>query len=175
VTSAQIEASRGLWAALERDMKRGRLGFFLADLDGKRRAFRLREWRSLGPQALDERDDLHATLTDEAQADVIKWAWDAGASLVEAHTHGPFATASFSPLDLANLGDWVPHLWWRLRGRPYGALVIAGDTLDALAWLDDPRTAVPVSALIVNGGNALVPTGLTVTSLRRSAQRGDGR
>lgn len=175
MTPARIDITAELWSALQRDMRRGRVGFFLADFAADERTFRLHAWRSFGADGLDERDDLHATLTDEAQAEVIKWAWAARASLVEAHSHGPWVPAAFSPIDVDNLADWVPHLWWRLRGRPYGALVTAGDTLDALAWIDDPGTPVPVSTIIVSPRQPVVPTGLTLVSLTQQSRTSDGR
>jgi hypothetical protein len=40
---------------------------------------------------------------------------------------------------------------WRLRGRPYAAIVTAGESFDALAWLDDDKGPIQVGALEVDG------------------------
>lgn len=112
------------------------VGFFLADYDEERRAFLLREWRAMPREAFEFQSAYRVALRDEMRPEVIKWAWDAGASLVEAHSHINDGIASFSPSDLYGFDEWVPHVRWRLRERPYAAIVIAGDTFDALAWID---------------------------------------
>jgi hypothetical protein len=118
---------------------RGRMeqvGFFLADFDAERRAFLLRKWRPMPPEAFEFQSHYHVTLRDEVRPEIIKWAWDAGACLVEVHSHGDSGSARFSSSDIWGLEEWVPHVRWRLRGRPYAAIVTAGDSFDALAWLD---------------------------------------
>jgi hypothetical protein len=64
----------------------------------------------------------------------------------------------------------VPHLWWRLRGRPYGALVTAGKTFDALAWVDGPNDVEQIERLDIEGGDTLLATGRT---LREGIDRGE--
>jgi hypothetical protein len=97
---------------------------------------------------------------------IIKWAWDAGASLVEAHSHGDTGTACFSPSDLCGLQEWVPHLWWRLRGRPYSAIVTTDKTFDAIAWIDDPDRPEQVHHLEIVGDGKRTATALTLPRLR---------
>lgn len=98
----------------------------------------------------------HVELADEIRPELIKRAWDENACLIEAHSHldGP---AGFSSSDLAGFEDWVPHLRWRLRGRPYAALVFAPDDFDALLW-DGDGAPVSIDALQILGGATLVPT-----------------
>ena len=68
---------------------------------------------------------LEYELSDKARASVIKRAHDLGAALVEFHSH-PFPfEACFSPSDLRGLREFVPHVMWRLKGRPYVAVVVA--------------------------------------------------
>src|SRR5205823_8524054 len=79
---------------------------------------------------------FHVALTDEARAQIIKQAWDSGTSLVEFHSHPHDCSRTmFSPTDLLGLEQFVPHCWWRLRGRPYLAVVVAHQSFDALAWI----------------------------------------
>lgn len=86
-------------------------------------------------------------LTDIARARIIKRAHDLKASLVEIHSHvGPWR-AAFSYSDVNGLKDTVPHMWWRLQGRPYVAIVFARDGADALVWVDNPHTPVPLDEL----------------------------
>lgn len=136
--SAVISAAAELYRPARLHL-RGRIeqvGFFLADYDEERRAFVLREWRPIPPEAFEHQSAYHVTLRDELRPEIIKWAWDAGTSLVEVHSHGDDGIASFSPSDIWGFDEWVPHVRWRLRGRPYAAIVTAGDTFDALAWID---------------------------------------
>ncbi len=126
-------------------------GFFLADYDPDLRAYVLREWRAVPVLGFEVHNDYHLTLKDEVGAEAIKWAWDAGASLVEAHSHTADGLACFSPSDLSGLDEWVPQVRWRLRGRPYAALVTAGERFDALAWIDDSKTPDQVAQIAVDG------------------------
>ena len=69
----------------------------------------------------------------------------------------------FSPSDLWGFQAWVPHLFWRLRGRPYAALVTAGDTFDALAWVDSAEQPEQVDQIELDDGSVLVATTRTLT------------
>jgi hypothetical protein len=93
---------------------------------------------------------------------LIKRAWDSGTSLVEFHSHPRDRwQAMFSPSDLAGFDEFVPHCWWRLRGRPYLAVVVAQRSVDALAWVTDPRRPVRLDAIWLDGGKEIVPSHLT--------------
>lgn len=104
--------------------------------------------------------ELVYQLSDVALHRAIKTAHNMKASLIEFHSHpGPYP-AAFSRADINGFAESVPHLWWRLKGAPYAAVVMAPKGIDALAWTKDPRAVVPVSAVVV--GNRLIkPTGLT--------------
>jgi hypothetical protein len=66
----------------------------------------------------------------------------------------------------------VPHLWWRLGGRPYAALVFGAETFDGLAWNHSPADAVPVVSLAVDGQAARVATGRSHARLQRPDREG---
>jgi len=107
------------------------------------------------------------TLVDEAQAQIIKMAWDRRAALVEFHSHpDPRYRAQFSPFDLRGFEEFVPHVRWRLKGQPYAALVWAPDGFDGLVWRDQVPEAQELDAIMV-GSQLHRPTGLTITELRR--------
>jgi hypothetical protein len=139
------------------------VGFFAADYKQRTHTFRARQWRPIPLTGLEDPTAPHIVLRDRVAAEIIKWAWDENVSLIEAHSHGS-GSAAFSLTDLMGLEEWVPHLSWRLNGRPYGALVVAGDTVDALAWVDDALTPQQVKRLRV-GLATLRPTGLTRANL----------
>jgi hypothetical protein len=160
VTRALYDGARG--------HLRGRVeqvGFFLADFDGTRRAFLLREWRAIPPEGFEYQSAYHVSLTDEMKTEVIRWAWDARACLVEAHSHGDFGRAMFSPSDLSGFRDWVPHLFWRLRRRPYAALVTAGETFDALAWVEAADLPEQIERIELDDDGVLVATACTLAAL----------
>lgn len=164
--SAAIVVSGALYRPA-REHLRGHIeqvGFFLADFDSYRLAFVLREWQPMPPEAFEYQSVHHVTLRDEKRPELIKWAWDADACLVEVHSHGDEGSACFSPSDVWGFDEWVPHVRWRLRGKPYAAIVTAGSTFDALAWFDATRDAVQVSVLDVDG-LPMLPTALTLPRL----------
>lgn len=137
-----------------------RLGFFLADVDGS--GFTLREWRPVDSTALEYGDDGHTALNDDAAVEVIRWAHQHDASLVEVHSHGCFAPAAFSPMDITGLDEWVPAVRWRLRGAPYAAAVVAADTVDAWAWIGATTEPAQIEAVVVGGTDIIRTTGATL-------------
>jgi len=75
-------------------------------------------------------------LADDVRPRSLKWATGHEAALVEMHSHGegPRRT-TFSNHDLRGLLEGAPGLVWRLRGRPYGAVVVGGrHDFDGLVW-----------------------------------------
>ena len=86
-----------------------------------------------------EQETDYIELTDEARVDLIKRAHIASGSLVEFHSHpGPWP-AGFSIADRIGLKDTVAHMRWRLRMRPYLAIVVAPTGYDALVWRRDAK------------------------------------
>jgi len=107
-------------------------------------------------------------LSDAARARVIKRAHDLGASLVEFHSHRGSYPAAFSPSDMQGFEEFVPHVHWRLKGRPYAAVVVAPSGFDGLAWTGSPNAPVQLDR-IDTGGKELHATALTLKRRRRSA------
>src|SRR5437867_3276980 len=110
---------------------------------------------------------FHAEVNGDAQAKVIKMAWDKGLALGEIHSHPGFRRGtSFSPSDLAGFAEFVPHVRWRLRGAPYLALVFGDTDFDALTWIVDPNSPEQVNSVLV-GSQTHVPTGATFADIQR--------
>ncbi len=84
-------------------------------------------------------EGYYLELDDGARAGLIKRAHDLEASLVEIHSHLGDYPAAFSLSDRTGLKDTVPHMWWRLKGRPYIAIVVATSGFDALVWLENSK------------------------------------
>ena len=99
---------------------------------------------------------------------MIKRAHDLGTALVEAHSH-PFeglSAARFSPSDRAGLAEIVPHVLWRLPGRPYAALVFAPEGTDGLLWPSHGAEPEQITELRI-GGQAQRTSLLTLPAWRQ--------
>lgn len=122
--------------------------------------YRYLEWFPVPSEGFATRSPVHFELTDEVRARAIKRAHDLGASLVEFHSHtGPWP-AAFSPTDIAGFREFVPHVWWRLKGRPYIAVVVAPSGFDAGLWVTGPEAVTGLDG-IVTESELLRPSGLT--------------
>jgi hypothetical protein len=110
--------------------------------------------------------EFHVELTDEARARIIRKAWDTGTSPVEFHSHaGDRWGANFSPSDMHGFSEYVPHCRWRLRGRPYLAVVLTPAGMDALAWIGKDNNPVHLDAIRTDNGTVIVPTNQSIKSL----------
>jgi proteasome lid subunit RPN8/RPN11 len=128
---------------------------------GNKTVFRFLEWLPLKAENFAAQHEVYLELRDEMSGLLIKHAHDLDASLVEFHSHpGPYP-AQFSPSDLSGFHEFVPHVWWRLRGKPYAAVVVAPSGFDALAWIASPQEPATLSAIMVDR-ERLVPTGRTL-------------
>lgn len=123
--------------------------------------FEVAETRKLGPGDFAVQQGDYLELTDETRAGLIKRAHDLDTSLVEMHSHpGPWP-AGFSYTDREGLKETVPHMWWRLKKRPYLALVVANSGFDALLWLDSPKAPRPLDGVLA-GERLLKPTNFSL-------------
>lgn len=157
-------------ASLNRDLRRHlfkadveQLAFLLArQLDSNSQVFKLTELWLVPSHGFEIQSRFHISLLPEIHAKVIKWAWDQGASLVEAHSHRGDMPAAFSPSDIAGFEETVPHVWWRLEGRPYAALVFTHQGFDGLVWMTSPSSPLGIEGLRVEGEMEQQSTGLTL-------------
>ena len=118
------------------------------------------EWHPVPPDGFVENSSYHLELTDEFRASIVKRAHDIGASIVEFHSHlGPHP-ARFSPFDRLGLREFVPHVRWRLRKRPYFAVVVTHTDFDCLAWMADTEQPQHIDGIVV-GDTVFQPTRLS--------------
>lgn len=132
--------------------------FAQRQVDNGDQSFSYMDWFPVPPEGFLSRSLYHLELTDEARAWAIKRAHDLGASLIELHSHVGRWPAEFSISDLLGFEEFVPHVWWRLKGRPYLAVVVCNSGFDALAWLSDPNNPRHIDALRIEK-SLLKPTG----------------
>jgi hypothetical protein len=113
--------------------------------------------RKLGPSDFEIQAIDYLELRDQTRAALIARAHHLEASLVELHSHpGPFP-AAFSVADRRGLAETVPHMWWRLKKRPYLAIVVAQTGFDALLWLESPTLPQALDGVLA-GERWLQPT-----------------
>jgi len=128
--------------------------------------FECLEWMPVPVSDFEYRSLFHIELTDENRAKVIKRAHDLNASIVEFHSHPRAKRAEFSSSDQSGFEEFVPHVRWRLKGRPYAAIVVTPSSFDSLLWINDGTQ--PSGVLQIQAGNQLLsPTGLTYSALVR--------
>lgn len=118
------------------------------------------DWDPIPPQDFVFRSGYHIELSDEIRARVIKRAHDLGTSLLEIHSHTGSRPAAFSPSDMIGFAEFVPHVLWRLRGKPYLAIVVARGSFDGLAWFADAKTPQRLDGIAV-GSSLLLSTKLS--------------
>ena len=128
--------------------------------EGEDQIFEHIEWYPVPPDGYSVRNEFHFELTDEVRAQVIKRAHDLEASIVEVHSHDGPSPAAFSPSDQWGFREFVPHVWWRLKGRPYIAVVATRLDFDGLAWITGPEDPQRLNGIVVDG-QTLTPTGLS--------------
>ncbi len=102
------------------------------------------------PDGFVRRSAYHFELRDDIQRQVIKEAHAREYCLVEAHSHPFPAPACFSETDVLGLLEWVPHVRWRLAGRPYVGLVVAPGSFDGIVFSAGDTPAV-LDTLVVSG------------------------
>ena|SRR3990172_6547134 len=126
--------------------------------------FKFADWRPLSSSDFICQDDDYLELSDCARATIIKKAHDLGSSLVEFHSHPFSKSAMFSFSDCRGFEEFVPHVWWRLKGKAYLAVVVGQKSFDSLVWLDNPRKPRKLDG-ISTGKHLLQPTGHSIKYL----------
>ena len=138
--------------------------FARADVDG---LFTPIEWRAIPPEGFLHRSPCYLELTDETRAALIKRAHDLKASMIELHSHPFDRVAAFSLSDRSGFLEFVPHVLWRLGGRPYAAVVFTPTSFDSLAWFTDV-THARLLHIRLDDEKILWPTGETLQSWSES-------
>ncbi|MBV8232616.1 MAG: hypothetical protein JO329_21755 [Planctomycetaceae bacterium] len=158
---------RRIWAhLLQNDLEQ--MAFAFAGVDGADpMVFTPKEVYFAPPDDFALQTSHGLELGDEARARIIKHAWDTETALVEFHSHPTDRQpAMFSGSDLAGFAEFVPHCRWRLRGRPYLALVVNPVGVDALVWTAHPRSPIALNAIRLVSGRRIVPSHRTIAAIR---------
>ncbi len=104
--------------------------------------------------------DVYLEMTDEERAKILKMARDRNAAIIDCHSH-PHSQEDvwFSPSDLAGINQFAQYTKWKLKGRPFAALVFGETSIDGVVWQGEFAGAEPLGALAVVGQARLIPTG----------------
>jgi len=132
-------------------------------IEDKITSFHYLDWLPVPTSGFATQSPYYLELTDQMRATVIKRAHELDASIVELHSHKGDHPAEFSTSDLLGFKEFVPHVWWRLKGRPYIAVVVSQTSFDALVWIKNPKTPKRLDE-IVTENSVFKPTNLTIAS-----------
>ncbi len=122
-----------------------------------------REWTAIPPEGFLSRSLFHLELTDVTRSGAIRKAHQLETALVELHSHPYPYQARFSLSDISGLREFAPHVRWRLKGRPYGAIVVAPQTYDSLIWAVDSQAPSGTLDLAIDE-KMLRPTGFSLAA-----------
>lgn len=121
------------------------------------------------PKDFEVQSNYHIHLSDKVRQTIIKKAWDNNQCIIETHSHrGIGYKAQFSYSDISGFNEFVPHVRWRLKYRPYIALVFTEKDFDALVWYGETNEPFPLEQIKL-GGNFIMPTNITIESLQKGA------
>ena len=140
--------------------------FLLCSYAPAEEAFKCQDLILIRPGQFAIHSAYHLELDDATRGQVIKSAHDRQCSLIEAHSHPFSSVARFSGSDFDGLAEFVPHVWWRLGRRPYGALVFTPKSIDGLAWIEGPEEPDKLAAVEV-GERTIRTTGLSFGNFER--------
>jgi hypothetical protein len=137
--------------------------------NGEGGAFRVESVDLIPVEGFAFQSSFHIELSDETQARIIKLAFDQRASLVEFHSHRTRWPAQFSSSDFHGFEEFVPHVRWRLGGRPYAAVVFHESSFDGLAWVENRR--VQLDHITPDGQASLTATGHSLQAAEEDDER----
>lgn len=134
-------------------------------------AFNFKELYKAKPQDFAFQSAYHFEFTDEVRGMVIKKAHDLNASIIEFHSHIDSEFIQFSPTDLSGFSDFGPHVLWRLKHKPYCAVVFTTQGFDALVWVDNVDEPLPLDGVKIDD-KCLKPSKETLKQMDKYGYRG---
>ncbi len=127
--------------------------------------FLFKSWHLVQPNEYEYQSTGFIELKDVTRQNIIVRATKLDASIIEIHSHLSEHRAQFSWSDLEGFQEFVPHLWWRLKAKPYAAIVFSKSDFDGLVWVDDPRVPRQLTKITLRRfprKRNLYPSGLTL-------------
>lgn len=137
--------------------------FLFASVEGSGNCIQLfvHEVLLLQKEDLSFQSSMHIELADEVRGRVIRRAHETKSVLIELHSHVGNWPVGFSVSDRTGFNEWVPHVRWRLKDRPYGAIVVGSQGMDGLYWDENGLARIDQVRF---GSETLLANGLTELS-----------
>jgi hypothetical protein len=143
---------RSLWRhLLPRRQRNEEAAFCFARPMQAQESFEIVDFREIRPEEFEHQSDYHLELSDRVRAEIIKQAHDLDASIVEFHSHTFGGPPEFSASDIQGFGETVPHCLWRLKGRPYLAVVVSKGGFDGLVWVTKDEGPIQLGRIQFGG------------------------
>lgn len=96
--------------------------------------------------------DVYLEMKDTERARIMAMARKGDYAVIDCHSHpSSLDTVAFSPSDRSGITDFAAYAKWKLPGRPFAAVVWGEQSLDAVMWLGDFRTPLPVDQVRIEG------------------------
>lgn len=94
--------------------------------------------------------DYHIELKDRVRSQIIKKAHELNCTIIEAHSHIDQVEAGFSVSDFEGFSEFVPHVIWRLGGKPYSAMVFSSTSFDGLVWQKGKKEPIELDYILLS-------------------------
>lgn len=150
-----IAAPRSTWTEAEKFLlgeSREKFGFFLCGIaqtpEGPR--FCIQKFVPVEDENLKAGFGTGRQINLDFLLDVINRAKQEDLAIVEVHTH-PLSgnDVTFSPIDDREMPEFVSYAMDSLNGRPYAAVVLGQESLDARYW-EEPDEYNPVERIVIS-------------------------
>jgi hypothetical protein len=106
--------------------------------------------------------EFYLQMKDSERAKIMKLAREKNLCAIDCHSH-PRACDDvwFSPSDVAGITEFAQYAKWKLRGKPFAAMVWGEQSVDAVLWQVEFSHAERVAQvkIIGNAEQTLTPTG----------------
>jgi len=104
--------------------------------------------------------DVYLEMTAEERAKILKRARDRNTAIIDCHSH-PHSQEEvwFSPSDHVGITEFAQYVRWKLKAKPFAALVFGETSIDGVVWQGDFACAEPLATLSIVGQGRLRPTG----------------
>lgn len=127
--------------------------------------FKYVDWYPVAPDEFTIQTAGHVELKDEIRPTILQRATKLKCTIIEFHSH--ISNSSFfSGSDLYGFREFVPHIRWRLDGKPYAAIVVTKKDFDALVWLNGNNKPQLLTQIEITGiffKKRIYPNGITIS------------
>jgi len=131
--------------------------YSVVKLHGEQMELSFLEWYAVQPKDYLNRSGFHFELTHEMNSRTIKRAHDLNSSIIEFHSHLDQKLVKFSYTDWQGFSEFVPHVLWRIKNKPYSAIVITKLGIDALVWVESFDKPLGLNELKI-GNKVMIPS-----------------